>query len=80
MNFQVADVTRPLLSVGRICDTGEYGKQVVFGRSGGVIIDLETGEATPFGRDEIGMYQLEFWMRTNQNSCLASPGFPGQGA
>ena len=79
MNFQVADVTRPQLSVGPICDTGEYGKDVTLSRSGGVIFDLETGESAPFGRDEIGMYRLEFWMRTNQNSCLASPGFPGQG-
>ena len=59
MTFQVAEVTRPLLSVGRICDKGNV---VTFGSSGGVIVDLVTGEETPFLRDGDGMYQLEFWM------------------
>ena len=59
MTFQVAEVTRPLLSVGRICDRGNV---VTFGSSGGVITDLVTGEETPFVRDGEGMYQLEFWM------------------
>ena len=59
MTFQVAEVTRPLLSVGRICDRGNV---VTFGSSGGVITDMMTGEETPFVRDGEGMYQLEFWM------------------
>ena len=68
MTFQVAEVTRPLLSVGRICDRGNV---VTFGSSGGVITDLVTGEETPFVRDGDGMYQLEFWM--------SAPGFQRPG-
>ena len=32
MTWQVAEVTRPLLSVGKMCDAGH---QVLFGRNGG---------------------------------------------
>ena len=39
--FQIADVSRPLTSVGKICDTN---KRVIFGRGGGVIQCLTTGQ------------------------------------
>ena len=75
----MAEVARPLLSVGKICDRGN---QVVFGRSGGVVVDLVTGEETPFVRDKNGLYQLEFWMAAGpqQNSPSVTSGFrrPGQ--
>ena len=78
MTWQVAEVTRPLLSVGKICDTGH---QVTFGRSGGVITDLVTGEEYPFLRDASGMYQLEFWIvaKDGPNAYAPSQGFPGPG-
>ena len=78
MKFQVAEVTRPLLSVGRICDTGN---EVTFGRNGGVSVDLVTGEETPFIRDTDGMYQLEFWMDAGAGRAVESspPGFARPG-
>ena len=45
--FQVADMSRPLVSVARLA---EAGKAVIFGMSGGVIRDLQTGEDTRFER------------------------------
>ena len=45
--FQVADVSRPLVSVAKLA---EAGKAVVFAYSGGVSRDLESGVDTPFER------------------------------
>ena len=50
--FQVADVSRPLVSVAKLA---EAGKAVIFGCSGGVIRDLESGVDTPFERRD-GIY------------------------
>ena len=74
MNFQVAEVTRPLLSVGRICDRGN---QVLFGQNGGVIMNLKTGEVNNFYRDRDGMYQLDFWIRNPRGET--NSGFPRPG-
>ena len=41
--FQVADVSRPLMSVSKVCG---MGNRVVFGAGGGYILNLETGAAT----------------------------------
>ena len=60
--YQVADVSRPLNSVSEICDSGNLGHQVVFGRAGGMVLNLETGEQTHFGRDE-GVYIMELWVK-----------------
>ena len=38
--FQVADVSKPLVSVSAIC---ERGIRVIFGRSGGVVQNLRSG-------------------------------------
>ena len=43
--FQVADVSRPLMSVSKVCD---MGNRVLFGKGGGYIMNLETGRANPF--------------------------------
>ena len=76
-NIQMADITRPLLSVGKITD---MGNQVIFGRRGGTIIDLETGKRTDFQRDADGMYQLDFWIpKEKANGKPSAPGFPGPG-
>ena len=45
--FQVANVTRPLVSVAAACATGNV---VIFGVGGGVIRNLESGAETPFVR------------------------------
>ena len=50
--FQVADVSRPLISVAKLA---EAGKAVIFGCSGGVIRDIATGVDTPFERRD-GIY------------------------
>ena len=45
MVYQIAEVTKPLNSVGRICDKENV---VAFGKSGGYILNLWTHEKTPF--------------------------------
>ena len=53
--LQVADVSRPLMSVGNLC---EMGNRVIFGANGGVILNLQSGQVTPFIKDE-GVYTFE---------------------
>ena len=54
--FQVADVSRPLMSVSKVC---EMGNRVVFGAGGGYILNLETGATTPFEtKDGICVFKL----------------------
>ena len=70
MTVQVAEVKRPLTSVGRICDRGN---RVIFGRGGGVVQNLRTGNITKFRRDG-GIYVLDMWVdRMNKHP------FGGQG-
>ena len=57
--FQVADVSCPLLSVSQICD---QGNRVIFGRGGGVILNLATGLEVPFERRG-GVYAIGLWIR-----------------
>ena len=66
--FQVADVTRPLCSVTKICDKGN---RVVFEGNGGYIENLATGVCTTFGRQN-NVYVMEMWAETS--------GFSRQGA
>ena len=71
VKYQVADVSRPLNAVSEICDAGgEDGQHVIFGKNGGMIVNLETGRQTPFARED-GVYTLEFWVKPK--------GFPRQG-
>ena len=67
--FQVADVTRPLVSVAAVCATGNV---VIFGVGGGVIRNLETGAETPFSRRD-GVYIFQLWIPPPE----AAPGFAG---
>ena len=53
--FQVADVTRPILSVARLTESGH---QVRFHKNGGSIIHRETGHEIPFVNYR-GVYVLE---------------------
>ena len=66
--FQVADVTRPLCSVTKICDKGN---RVIFEGNGGYIENLATGVCTTFGRQN-NVYVMEMWAETT--------GFSRQGA
>ena len=56
--FQVADVSRPLISVASVCATGNV---VIFGIGGGVIRNLKTGHETPFSRQD-GIYLFSMWV------------------
>ena len=56
--FQIAEVSRPLIGVGRVC---EMGNRVVFGASGGVICNLATGKETRFQRKD-GIYIFTIWI------------------
>ena len=58
LTFQMAEVTRPLSSVGKITDQDNL---VVFGRKGGYIWDVQTGATTHFSREQ-GVYLLRLWV------------------
>lgn len=77
--FQLADVSRPLMSVSAICDKGN---RVIFGKSGGVIQNIATGQEIPFERQG-GIYALGIWLRGPSGSvpeatsakAATTPGF-----
>ena len=56
--WQMAAVTRPLQSVGELCDSGN---RVIFGRGGGIIENIYTRETSPFIREN-GTYIMEMWI------------------
>ena len=62
--YQIADVSRPLTSVSAIC---EMGNRVVFGRSGGVIVNLATGQETAFTKKD-GIYLLSLWLHDGEHT------------
>ena len=79
LSWQVGDITRPLLSVGELCDTG---KRVTFGRAGGYIqvYDPNTGQwevEHPFARRG-HMYELDVLVPPATPGTHAQ-GFPRQG-
>ena len=51
--FQIAAVTRPLMSVGRICDEGH---RVTFDNVMAVVSDKDGGEICRFHRNNGGLY------------------------
>ena len=59
LKYQIADVSRALNAVTEICDAGRH---VIFGRKGGVIVNLESGRSTPFQR-EGNIYCLDYWVK-----------------
>jgi hypothetical protein len=67
--FQVAEVTRPLCSVTKICDRGN---RVVFEAEGGYIENYATGVKTKFARKS-NVYVMEMYVED-------SSGFARQGA
>ena len=64
MTYQVAEVTKPLNSVSKICDAGNV---VTFTAQGGTIRNLWTGAVTSFGRDA-GVYVLNTWVKAGASS------------
>ena len=62
--WQVTGVRKPLMSVSKLCDRGN---RVTFGRGGGVIYNVQTGQLTPFHRNG-GVYTLGLWVKQNNNA------------
>ena len=71
MTFQIADVTKPLTSVGAVTDAGDGLNYVVFHRDGGWIAHPTTGKRTHFARKD-GMCVLQTWLRRGDCSNAAS--------
>ena len=57
-HWQTLDIPRPLSSVRQIC---LHGNRVLFGAQGGVIYNIESGQETPFGIEDI-VYVLDLWL------------------
>ena len=68
--WQITGVRKPLMSVSKLCDRGN---RVTFGRGGGVIHNVRTGQMTPFDRSG-GVYTLGLWVKQSN-----SQGFPRRG-
>ena len=66
VKYNIADVSRPLNSISEICDGGN---QVIFGKGGGIIYNIESGNETYFKR-EGGIYVMDFYV-----SPKGSPSF-----
>ena len=62
--FQIADISRPLTSVGELADAGNL---VVFGRKGGFIVNSDTGRRLNFQREH-GVYFLKTWSQEPASS------------
>ena len=67
--FQIAGVSKPLVSVSSIC---ERGNRVIFGRSGGVVKSIKTGHEIPFHRKN-GIYVLSMWMADGPEDKKSMP-------
>ena len=69
--FQIADVSKPLVSVSAIC---EKGNRVIFGRAGGVVQNCQTGRLIPFQREN-GIYVLSLWLEEGSEGDSDSSSF-----
>ena len=67
--FQIADVSKPLVSVSAIC---ERGNRVIFGRCGGVVQNLKSGTQVPFYRKN-GIYILSMWLQDSDEEDFHRP-------
>ena len=67
--FQVADVSRPLMSVAKLC---ELGNRVIFGAAGGVILHVASGQLTPLHMED-GVYTFDMWVPPLAESPFARP-------
>ena len=57
------------MSVAKLC---EMGNRVLFGAAGRVILNLSTGEMTPFTKEE-GVYVFDMWVTPLAESPFARP-------
>ena len=57
--FQIAEISRPLTSVGELADSGNV---IVFGRKGGFVLNPTSGKRLDFPREQ-GVYQLQTWVQ-----------------
>ena len=78
--WQVAAVSRPLLSVGEECDSGRV---VVFGKRGGYVLNMVSQEMQWFPRKQ-GGYEMEMWIPPASEveaarAATRSSGFPWPG-
>ena len=64
VRMQSAEVSRPILSVIRLM---ESGKEVIFRKNGGIIRDPKTKMSTEFERKH-GVYILRMWVRTGKQA------------
>ena len=65
--FQIADVNRPLMSIGKICDSGH---RVVFESGKAEVISKRTGKVVmTFVRKNKGLYTAELILRTPKKSA-----------
>ena len=69
MHFQIADVTKPLCSVGKVADRGNL---VCFSEKDGVIYNRTTGHMTPFTREQ-GVYILRTWVKNPKHERESAP-------
>ena len=74
LKMQGAEVSRPILSVIRLI---ESGKDVIFKKNGGIIRDTQTGVATTFQRTTC-IYVMGVWIKTGPDSA-ARAGNPKAG-
>ena len=63
LNFQVADVHKPLLSISRLAD---LGFDCLLSRNYGYLIDTTSTEKIPLVRKE-NLYALKAWVRQDPN-------------
>jgi len=71
--FQVAEVTRPLWSVGKICDQGFEAR---FTKTKATILDEQGREVLSFERRN-GLYLAMIQLRNPKYKPKSTPGFPG---
>ena len=65
LKMQGAEVSRPILSVIRLT---ESGKHAIFKKNGGIIRDTQTGVTTTFRRKH-GIYVMGVWVKTGPDSA-----------
>ncbi len=71
LRMQGARVSRPILSVIRLT---ESGKDVIFKKNGGIIRDPKTGVTTTFRRNH-GIYVMGMWVKTGPETGSPDLGF-----
>ena len=60
--FQIAAVTHPLMSVGRICDNGN---QVLFEEHQAIVLDKNNAEICVFQRKPGGLYTAKLKLKAH---------------